>query len=279
MLEATLGEEDFRKGVRNYMQKYAYNNTRTEQLWEELAAASGKPVAEMMRGFTAQGGVPMIKVDLPRCLDGKTSMALTQSRFGLDASSRKPLKWNVPVSLGLAGGPAEPMERVAVGGAKPTTATLAGCGVPIVNYGQKGYFRTLYSPIHFALLKEKFATIAVEDQIGLLADSLAMANGDYASVTQHLDLISAIPENASPFVWSLATRHLSSLDLLMEGRPERAAYRARATRLLSPLFQKVGWEAKTGKRPLSLSCANSCCPRSRSSETRLCWPRQSAISI
>jgi aminopeptidase N len=249
MLEASIGEKAFREGVRSYMQKYAYQNTKTSQLWDELAAASGMPVADMMKSFTVQGGVPMIKVETPRCLDGKTQMQMSQLRYGLDAPSKKQLTWQVPVALGLAGGTPEPLERVTVSGAKLTTASMTGCGLPIVNYGQNGYFRTLYSPIHFALLKEKFGTISVDDQIGLIADSMAMANGDYAPVAQHLDLLAAIPQDAAPLVWALAARQISQMDDIVKGRPDQGAFRKKATALLAPIYQKTGWEAKAGEEP------------------------------
>lgn len=247
MLEASLGEEAFRAGVRTYMQKYAYQNTQTSQLWDELAASSGQPVGAMMKSFTTQGGVPMIRVTTPTCVGGKTQMTLTQTRFGLDAPSRKPLVWDVPVALGLAGGGPEPLARVTITGPNPVPVSMNGCGVPVVNYGQNGYFRTHYSPVHFGVLKDKFKALAVDDQIGLLADSLALANGDYARIDQHLGLVSAIPADAAPLVWALAATQLAGLDDRMKGSPAQAAYRRKAAAILSPVFKTVGWEAKPGE--------------------------------
>jgi aminopeptidase N len=249
MLEDTIGADAFRTGVRSYMQKYAYKNTETSQLWAELAESSGKPVAELMRGFTQQGGVPMIRVDTPRCLDGKTQLLLSQDRFGTDAKSRKPLKWNVPVSVGLANKDAGDAARVQVSGANPAPATIDGCGVPIVNLGQKGYFRTLYSPIHFSVLQENFGKIPEADQIGLLADSFALSNAQYASVAQHLNLLNKIPEDASPLVWVIATRQLAQIDDFMKGNPQAAAFRKRAAGLLAPQLKRVGWEGIEGEDP------------------------------
>ena len=37
MIEAAVGPDPFRAGVRSYMAKYKYGNTRTDQLWAELA--------------------------------------------------------------------------------------------------------------------------------------------------------------------------------------------------------------------------------------------------
>ena len=86
MLESTLGPDVFRKGIRSYMAKYKYGNTVTEQLWAELSAAAGKPVAEIAHDFTLQGGVPLVTMTGARCAGGTTTATMTQGRFGLDAA-------------------------------------------------------------------------------------------------------------------------------------------------------------------------------------------------
>jgi aminopeptidase N len=249
MLEATIGEDKFRAGVQNYMKKHAYGNTVTSQLWDELEASSGKPVAAIMRGFTTQGGVPLIKVGTPSCVGGKTRLTVSQGRFGLDAASKRPQTWTVPVTIGLAGKSDDTTQHVMVTGATPMTVTLPGCGIPVVNFGQEGYYRTLYAPTHFAVLRDKFEQISVEDQIGLIADSLASANGDYTAIGQHLGLLSAVPQTASPLVWSLIASQLSALDDRVKGTPNQAAYRRKAAGLLAPIFAQTGWTAKSGEEP------------------------------
>jgi aminopeptidase N len=246
MLEADLGEVPFREGVRNYMRKYAYKNTLTDQLWAELAASSGKPVKTIMDGFTKQGGVPLIRVGTPVCSNGKSSMTLSQSRFGLDQPSKAARSWIVPVKVGLANGAAQ---RVEVAGAKPKSVTIPGCGLAIVNKGQSGYFRTLYAPGHLIALRDNFATLSVEDQLGLISDQYALANGDYIGIDRHLDLIGAVPQSASPFVWKQVAGQLSGLLDRLRDTPNEAAFKARAARLLAPIARAVGWEPKAGEAP------------------------------
>jgi aminopeptidase N len=247
MLEASIGTDPFRAGVRNYMAKHAYSNTVTGQLWSELAKTSGKPVAAMMQSFTTQGGVPLIRVGAPTCSKGTTRFSLSQGRFGLDAPSRQPQSWQVPVTVNLAGGAAASTTSVTVSGAKPVMTSLNGCGLAVVNFGQTGYFRTLYTPAHFAALKAGFSSLSVEDQVGLLSDTLALANGDNLSIDQHLGLLSAIPQDSSPLVWAIAANQLLGLDDRMTGTADQSAYRAKAAALLLPVFAKVGWEAKSGE--------------------------------
>ena len=44
MLYRYLGDTDFRKGMSLYLDRHAYNNTQTEDLWAALGEKSGKPV-------------------------------------------------------------------------------------------------------------------------------------------------------------------------------------------------------------------------------------------
>jgi aminopeptidase N len=45
MLEAFIGEAQFRDGLRRYMAKHAYSNATSADLWAALEAASNKPIA------------------------------------------------------------------------------------------------------------------------------------------------------------------------------------------------------------------------------------------
>ena len=81
MLEDALGEAGFRAGIRRYLAKYAYTNAATDQLWTELAAATGQPVVDIAHDFTLQPGVPLVSVSTGACEDGRTTVTLSQGRF------------------------------------------------------------------------------------------------------------------------------------------------------------------------------------------------------
>jgi aminopeptidase 2 len=53
----------FRTGLHNYLDKFKYGNTFTEDLWEKLSEASQKPVNELMQLWTKQTGYPVITVN------------------------------------------------------------------------------------------------------------------------------------------------------------------------------------------------------------------------
>jgi aminopeptidase N len=56
MLEAYVGEEVFREGVKTYIKNYAYGNAVTDQLWAAIDEASPTPVSKIAHDFTLQAG-------------------------------------------------------------------------------------------------------------------------------------------------------------------------------------------------------------------------------
>lgn len=248
MLEGAVGPDTFRTGVRAYMQEHKYGNAVTDQLWASISRAAGSDVSTYMHSFTLQAGVPMIVVSDPVCgASGQTALNLTQSRFGLDAVSKKPQTWIVPVNVGMVG--SATTTKLQVTGTKPTTATVAGCGTPIVNAGQSAYFRTLYTDGHFEKLRASYGQLKLDDQLGLLADSYGLANSNDASIDRYLALLDTLTVSNDPLVWQLALGQLNGIDTMLRGAPEQAAFEAKANRILTPVLAKIGTSPRLGESP------------------------------
>ncbi|KQY51820.1 M1 family metallopeptidase [Lysobacter sp. Root494] len=242
MLEGFVGEEAWREGVRKYMKAHAYGNTVSDDLWREVETAAGKPILDIAHDFTLQPGVPLIRVDSATCANGKTTVKLTQDEFTKDRAGKQPLHWRVPV-IAQAGG--EPVRAVVEGTA---TLDLPGCGPVIVNAGQSGYYRSLYAQPQFAAIRDGFAKLAPIDQLGLMGDAWALGLSGLRPVTDYLELATATPIDADPKVWGNIAQTLEGLDEYYRGdAARRAKFRAFAVRTLSPVFERVGWEAKAGE--------------------------------
>ena len=74
-----LGEENFRQGVANYLDRYAWGNTSLEDFVGELAAAAGMDLSQWQREWLYQSGVNGIRADFA-CENGMlSSLRLLQS--------------------------------------------------------------------------------------------------------------------------------------------------------------------------------------------------------
>jgi aminopeptidase N len=245
MLEAYVGPEVWRDGVRRYIKANAHGNTVTDDLWKQVEAAAGKPITGVAHDFTLQPGIPLIRVSADDCVAGKTTLSLTQGEFSQDLPDKTPLTWRVPVSAKALDGAT--VAKALVTGGK-ASLDVTGCGPVVVNSGQAGYFRTLYAPKLFAGLAGRFGSLPAIDQLGVMSDAWALGLNGQQAVTDVLDLIAATPADADPQVWSKVAGVLAEIDGYYDGLPaERAAFRKLALARLGPVFQRVGWVAKAGE--------------------------------
>ncbi|MFM9828069.1 MAG: M1 family metallopeptidase [Sphingomonas sp.] len=247
MLESTLGADVFREGIRRYMAKYKYQNTTTDQLWVELAAAAGKPVAEIARDFTLQGGVPLVSLRAARCVDGKTEVTLQQSRFGFDELSKKPQNWRVPMALGVLG--AQETRTIVMPG-KPHTALVQGCGTVVLNRDKGSYVRVKYDDASHAAIVRDFAKMPLTDRLGTLGDDYALGISGDQDLSRYFALLPALVDSASPLEWQAVSGDIAGLTGLYRGTPLEAPLRVRAVETLSPVLQRIGMAAQAGESPL-----------------------------
>jgi len=97
MLEAWVGEEHFRTGVRIYINANAWGSARTQDLLMALEQATGEPVAAVAATFLDQPGVPLLAVTTT-CDAGRGSIHLAQSRYLPEGSTAPSGRaWQVPV--------------------------------------------------------------------------------------------------------------------------------------------------------------------------------------
>ena len=245
MLEGYVGENAWREGVRRYMKAHAHGNTVSDDLWREIEAAAGKPILAIAHDFTLQPGVPRIAFERSACRNGSTTLTLSQGEFTKDRPGKPPLAWHVPVTAASVDGKAPVHALVENGHA---TLAVPGCGAIVANAGQGGYYRTLYSPAQFASLKAVFARLAPIDQLGIMGDVWSFGMTGEESASDYLDLVQVMPVDADPQIWSNMADTLDTLDGFYEGDHARqGALRAFAIARLTPVFARIGWEARPGE--------------------------------
>ncbi len=64
MLESFMGPEEFRIGIKRFLERYKYGNAVTNDLWRELEGVSSKGlnITGIMDTWTRQMGYPVINV-------------------------------------------------------------------------------------------------------------------------------------------------------------------------------------------------------------------------
>ena len=240
MLEAYLGEDAFRKGIRAYMAQHQYGNTTTADLWAALEKASGKPVEKLASDWTTQPGFPVIKVDQV-CEGGKRKVTLTQEQFRLDAPAKTARNWNVPVQVGTVNGKA----WYTLLAERSTTITQPSCdGALVVDPWSVGYFRVQYDNASFDALAGQAAKLPDPTRYKLLSDSWGMVAADRMQLDGYLKLVSKYTLEPRIAVWDAILSNLNTLDALAVNEPERPLIQRYLINLVTPKFKQLGWDEK-----------------------------------
>ena len=245
MLEGFAGEDVWRNGIRSYMKAHAYGNTVTDDLWKAVEGAGAKGLVAIAHDFTSKPGIPLVKVESAQCQGGSTLLTLSQGEYSRDNKDKAPLSWNVPVMAQTIGG--APQRLILQGKGQ---MTLPGCGAYVINAGQTGYYRSLYPAANVEALAKGFTRLSSIDQTGLLADNYQLGLGGYQPIGLALDLIDAVPANASPAVLAEVPGYLGSAYDMLEGdAAAQARVGAYATAKLGPVLSRIGFDAKAGEGP------------------------------
>ncbi|TFW29595.1 M1 family metallopeptidase [Massilia horti] len=243
MLEAYLGEDAFRKGIRAYMARHQYSNTTSADLWSALEKASGKPVEKLASDWTTQPGHPLISVS-QSCENGKRKVTLSQEQFRLDEPALDKRLWNVPLQVGTVGGKA----WYTLLSGPSTTLTQAGCDAAlVVDPYSVGFFRIHYDPASFAALAGQAAKLPDTTRLKLLGDTWGMVAAGRMHLEDYLMLVSKYGDEPRLAVWQSILANLATLDTLARGEPEQPLIRGFVRNFIKPKFAQLGWEEKAGE--------------------------------
>jgi aminopeptidase N len=243
MLEAYLGEDAFRKGIRAYMARHQYSNTTSADLWAALEKASGKPVEKLASDWTLQPGFPLIKVEQV-CEEGRRKVTLSQEQYRLDEPPKQQRLWNVPLQVGTVNGRA----WYTLLSGPSSTITQGGCdGTLVVDPHSVGYFRVQYDPASFRALAEQAPRLPDSTRLKLLTDTWSFASNGRMGLEGYLNLVRSYRDEPRVAVWESILSNLRTLDTLARGEPEQALIRRFLIDFARPRMDKLGWDEKPGE--------------------------------
>jgi len=237
MVENYVGQEVFRQGVHNYLAAHLYANATAEDFWNAQTATSQLPVDKIMSSFVTQPGVPLLTLSEQQ--DGRVPIA--QSRFFLSSSVEdgRNQQWMVPVCMKTA---AQPICHLLT--PEDTTLPLpANASLPFlyVNAGDKGYYRTAYTPAQFsAIVTHAETDLAPTERIGLLGDRWALARSGQGTVGDYLDLLFALKQDHNSTLFDTAQQQLERIDADIATGRDRTRLDAVLRRQLEPVYRALG---------------------------------------
>jgi puromycin-sensitive aminopeptidase len=245
MLEAYLGEDNFRKGLNVYLKRHSYANAVTEDLWQALTEVSGVDVKKFMDAFTKEVNYPVVSVDYGS-KDGTLEVSQKKFLSSGESTENDPTVWYI--SLKTSNGSKDVQLNF-----NEKKATLE---IPFskddwikTNYGQAGFYRVKYSPQLLAKLVPplKSLTLPPVDRLGVQGDVFALVKAGVLPTSQGLDIALALRNEVDYTVWASLSANLGSLMSVFMHEAFADKLENFARHLYEPIVQKLGWDAQQGE--------------------------------
>jgi aminopeptidase N len=246
MLEAYIGEDVFREGIRSYIRSRAYSNAAAADLWNALGHASGKNVPAVAAQWIEKPGFPLVSVTAACDSSGNRSITLSQKRFLLNGSGANGALWQVP--LRIRSGTAE-LRNVLLD-AQEQKIPAGRCDEALsVNADAVGYYRVQYDAGTLAVNTRTFPGAVDGDRIALLDDQWALVGSGEASLQNFLALASSMGADRDARAWHQIVRALAIIEYAERGSPGHEVFAAYARALIKPMADELGWDAAPQETP------------------------------
>jgi aminopeptidase N len=246
MLEAYIGEDVFRQGIRTYIESRAYSNAAAADLWNALGQASGKNIPAVAAPWIEKPGFPLVSVTAACDSSGNRSVTLSQKRFLLNGAGANGAQWQVP--LRIRSGSAAP-RNVLLDTEEQKTAAGRCDEALSVNADAVGYYRVQYDADTLAVNTRLFTSAVDGDRIALLDDQWALVGSGAASLQNFLALASAMGADRDARAWQQIVRALAIIEYAERGSPGYQAFAAYARALIKPAADELGWDAAPQETP------------------------------
>lgn len=252
MLENLVGEEIFQQAVTNYLTKYQYQNTETDDFLTEVAAlVTDFDVKQLMRTWTEQMGYPVLNVQR----SSETGFTITQQRFlsnkdsydEVAETSEFDYRWSVPITYILdTFGTEEARSVILIHSAEEVGVTVAADVKWIkLNVHQVGYYRVNYEESIWNQIIQDLITnpsnFDIADRAHLLNDAFALADASQLSYTVPLEMSAYLAQEQDFVPWYVAATKLEALKKSLMFSDSYVPYLSYARTLLTNAYSTVGW--------------------------------------
>jgi len=248
MLEAWLGPDVFRAGVRDYLHAHEWGNATASDLWGALSKAAGKDVGRVMSSFLDQPGVPLVSAEL---LSGGKAVRLTQRRFAKAGEAAPPTLWQIPVTLKYTDGAAFNTRTVLLT-ARTQEFKLDVANPPVVSFhpdaGERGYYRwSVARPLLTTMAEQAGRRMDPRERVGFVGNLSGLLDAGELRGADYLRLLGLFAADPDPDVVSATVMALAKVRTAFVTSDLRTAFATYLQRSLGRALERIGPAAQPGE--------------------------------
>lgn len=236
MLQAYVGDEAMKQGLKAYFEKHKYTNTQASDLWAALSEASGKDISSFMHSWMTQPGFPVVTASQ----DGDT-ITLSQKQFFIGPNEDKSRLWPIPLH-GVSNSIPESLQT------KETSFVYTDTQPFRLNTGGTAHFITQYDDTLLANIVNNLDTLSSVDKLNFLHEQVLLAKAGMQSYAAIIPLLSHFKTETNEAVWSIVSLAINEIKRFVE--PEDTAekkLKQLVGEVIKIQYARLGWNSIDGE--------------------------------
>ena len=239
MLEAYVGEEQFRLGVSAYLKKHEYNSAEAHDLWQAISeATNNQNIKHLIKSWISQPGYPLLTVK-----QKNKGIEITQERF-----NKKSIQiWPIPISIAT--------NEICYNKLLDKQKEYYQIDSEYIklNHEQYGFYRTAYPELTLKKLGQLVAKkeLSVPDRWGLHNDLWALCTIGKENIKTYLEFLKYYSEEKSLIILTDITASLRKLERLYNNEKFWPDAKKRIIAELIPTYKnilkEIGWNSISGE--------------------------------
>ena len=238
MLESYVGAEKWQEGVRQYLEKYAWDNATEPDLWNEISAVSGIDVGKIAGGYLNQPGFPILTFDKHGGVSQERYL-----QYGLEAPD---LQWTIPLNVKYKKDGKIKEVFYLLDDKTGVIDLPKGADWILPDAGAEGYFRWQIDIDQFYALVNDIASLANREKIALLDNSDALLRARKLSLEDYMFVLTKLLDEPHPMVLLPAIGKVITIGNTFVREDNAAAFARFVDAELSDRFNDVGIETRQG---------------------------------
>lgn len=246
MMVSEVGLDGFLRGVKLYLQRYAYGNTTSDDLWSSIEEATAVPMRTKMRIWTKRPGYPVVTVrEVTEGGTGKVvALHIRQDRLLSNHDEEAYASEDAyPLRLGIR---SDTGTQMVDAHCKELTVRIPGSSFLKVNADHTAFCRVSYSAVHLRKLTQAAADgrLTLRDCIGLSCDLKALVAAGVNKTSELLDLSLGLMPRNEYLVWEMIDRNLRGVQAAFKfhGSSVIRALENAVVDFIGAKCRELGWE-------------------------------------
>ncbi|KAI0977719.1 hypothetical protein GJ496_005590, partial [Pomphorhynchus laevis] len=246
----------FQKALQNYISKYAYQNTITSQLWDEVTLVSESDINAFIYPWISRPGFPFVQVVTVEHFENGINITLTQKRLFADGTSTDEFGtiWNIPIDINCASSPLNSKWSLLMNSVTQTFELPKAQNETWLklNFQKYGFFVTMYTDemLNNLIPPAKNKILNNLDRFDIVNDLYMLASAGHVKMSRYMDFARIFDNDTDYTLWMGIGNNIQNLGMLIEYMSDSVTIHAYGEILFKTLYDLIGIDEQPGEAPI-----------------------------